>query len=120
MTDHDTGDYYVEIEFEVSGCVCKGHCSGNNTDDATPVNKTSTNVFKVNSKYIEDNINSEDDSLCQLALSKYTTEMKECMGSGFCSSGIKVRRQAVKGKLVEKKKKTLKKQYLDMCARKEK
>ncbi len=41
-------------------------------------------------------------------------------GSGYCSKGIKVRREAISGKLVSKKKKSLKKQFLEMRARKAK
>ena len=110
-------DYNLEITYEKSGHTCgNGYCSGNDISEAIPVKpETYTKIHKVDGKYIFKYIK-DDDTLRESELKSYTTEMKECRGSGYCSSKIKVRREAISGMLVEKKK-TLKQQYLDMVAR---
>jgi len=122
MADSEKQDtFYLEITFKKSGHTCgKGYCSGNDIGDAIPVKpEIYTKIHEVNGMYISKYIK-DDDTLRESELKTYTTEMNECRGSGYCSSKIKVRREAISGKLVEKKKKkkTLKQQYLEMRARK--
>ena len=107
--------FCLEVTFKKSGLVCSGYCSGNHTDDAERVEEeVYTKTYDVSRRYIEDYIYSDDDTLVKSELKKYTTDMCECSGSQYCSDGIKVKREAISGKLV-KKKKTLKQQYLEMC-----
>lgn len=122
MSGSDSEDFFVEITFKKTGLTCgSGYCSGNNTDDGIPVvEKIYTKTFDVHKDFVEDYINSDDDTLDPSQLKNFTTEKCECYGSGYCSKGIKVRREAISGKLVSKKKKTLKKQFLEMSARKAK
>ena len=115
-------EFCLEITFKKSGFICGGYCSGNNTDNSKEVEeKIYTKTFDVDKHYVDDFIYSDDDTLVKSQLKKYTTDMCECSGSHHCSDGIKIRREAISGRLVKKRqKRTLKQQYLDMCARKAK
>lgn len=111
--------FFLEITFKKTGLMCNGYCSGKLTDQAEEVEEeTYTETFKVHKHYVEDFIISDDDTLIESELKKYTTDVCECPGSQYCSSGIRIKREAISGKLV-KKKKTLKQQYLEMCRRNE-
>lgn len=122
MSGSESEDFFVEITFKKTGLTCgSGYCSGNDTENGIPVvEEIYTKTFDVHKEFVEDYINSDDDTLDPSRLKNFTTEKCECFGSQYCSKGIKVRREAIGGKLVSKKKTTLKKQLLEMRSRKAK